>query len=298
MKHAFEAPNMRALIQKVRILSRELIQWMSYPYHYQFSDHQRAVPSPPIDKEQGYAGSGWPHAHVRLAGKAFYFVGIPRETFDDVIILQKRPSINEILATPVMKARIQKFLSSTIQDHEFSHTIIHGKPKPGHLVVQAAANLPPSAFPDQMIAAQKAMPGPQTAAALAHRAPQGSGATGNTAQRAPNGAAAAMALPRPLLAGARPSALVGRPPSPRASPSVVAQKAPPAAALRPASGSRGAPAPVAVQNRVSSQLANRAVPPSAAVRPTSAALAANDVRIVSNLEIDVQGQWFMWYVIL
>ncbi len=48
----------------------------------------------------------------------------------------KRPSINDILATPVMKARITKFLSATLHHHEFSHTIIHGKPQNGQLVVQ------------------------------------------------------------------------------------------------------------------------------------------------------------------
>eukprot|EP00798_Chlamydomonas_sp_ICE-L_P019018 gene19018-25610_t len=36
-----------------------------------------------------------------------------------------------------MKQRIQRFLSATIQANEFSHTVIHGKPKPGELVVAA-----------------------------------------------------------------------------------------------------------------------------------------------------------------
>ncbi|GIL80613.1 hypothetical protein Vretifemale_9758, partial [Volvox reticuliferus] len=95
MKHAFEGPNMRALISKI------------------------------------IKGSYTPMPSTRSREL--------RELCDRMLTLdwQKRPSINDILATPIMKARIQKFLSATLQAHEFSHTIIHGRPKPGQLVVGA-----------------------------------------------------------------------------------------------------------------------------------------------------------------
>ncbi|KAF5839493.1 kinase-like domain-containing protein [Dunaliella salina] len=110
-RHAFEAPNMRALIQKI------------------VKGTYNPVPST-RSKEL-------------------------RDLIDRIFTLnwEKRPSINDILATPIVKARITKFLSATLQEHEFSHTIIHGRPKPGQLVVQPKQDsssvpaLPPPAFP-------------------------------------------------------------------------------------------------------------------------------------------------------
>ncbi|GLC38425.1 hypothetical protein PLESTB_001579500 [Pleodorina starrii] len=140
LKHAFEGPNMRALISKI------------------------------------IKGSYTPMPATRSREL--------RELCDRMLTLdwQKRPSINDILATPIMKARIQKFLSATLQAHEFSHTIIHGRPRPGQLVVG---------------------PGPAAAAA----APAG-GPAGGPAGPAPSKAAPA-APPQPPAAagaGARPSA--------------------------------------------------------------------------------------------
>lgn len=61
----------------------------------------------------------------------------------------KRPSINDILATPLIKARISKFLSATLVNSEFSHTVIHGRPQPGKLVPEITNSaLPRSAFSD------------------------------------------------------------------------------------------------------------------------------------------------------
>lgn len=59
---------------------------------------------------------------------------------------EKRPSINQILAEPIIKNRIQDFLSETLHKDEFSHTIIHGRRKPGELVPGAVIRpqqLPP-----------------------------------------------------------------------------------------------------------------------------------------------------------
>ena len=38
-----------------------------------------------------------------------------------------RPTVNEILKTPIIQARIEKFLSETLMHREFSHTVIHRK---------------------------------------------------------------------------------------------------------------------------------------------------------------------------
>ena len=167
--------------------------------------------------------------------------------------IQKRPSVNDILATPVMHSRIQKFLSATLHNHEFSHTIIHGKPKPGQLVVQP--NLPPSAFPEQMAAAQKAMPvaAPKSVASTVTR--PGAAPVAQAKVQAAIGA-----LPRPGAAApvvSRVSPNAARPPSPRVAASPV--KATPV--TRPASGHRSPPVPV---TRSPQQ------PPGAA-RPSSAA---------------------------
>eukprot|EP00879_Flechtneria_rotunda_P025140 GHRR01026700.1.p1 GENE.GHRR01026700.1~~GHRR01026700.1.p1 ORF type:complete len:361 (+),score=125.75 GHRR01026700.1:367-1449(+) len=101
MRHAFEAPNMRALIQKI-------IKGSFSPISPSRSPELRQLVT------------------VLLTLDA-----------------RRRPGINEVLAMPVMQARITRFLSRTLQHHEFSHTVIHGKPEPGRLVV-AAANIPPA----------------------------------------------------------------------------------------------------------------------------------------------------------
>ena len=95
MKHAFEAPSMRALIAKI------------------IKGQYAPLPST-RSKEL-------------------------RDLVDRMLTIDcnKRPSINDLLSTPVMKARIQRFLSSTLQHQEFSHTIIHGRPQPGQIVVGA-----------------------------------------------------------------------------------------------------------------------------------------------------------------
>eukprot|EP00003_Mantamonas_plastica_P030586 TRINITY_DN765_c0_g1_i2.p1 TRINITY_DN765_c0_g1~~TRINITY_DN765_c0_g1_i2.p1 ORF type:complete len:942 (-),score=467.14 TRINITY_DN765_c0_g1_i2:1331-4156(-) len=59
---------------------------------------------------------------------------IPRYYSDDLRDLiasmlqknpKKRPSVNQILKKPFIKKRIQKFLSETVHNDEFSHTVIH-----------------------------------------------------------------------------------------------------------------------------------------------------------------------------
>ena len=57
---------------------------------------------------------------------------------------KKRPTINEILHEPILKQRIEKFLSNTVMNKEFSHTVIHGKPKPGALVATISTGPKPS----------------------------------------------------------------------------------------------------------------------------------------------------------
>ena len=50
----------------------------------------------------------------------------------------ERPYVQEILDHPTVKTRIQKFLSASVRKDEFSHTVLHGRPKPGDLLVKAA----------------------------------------------------------------------------------------------------------------------------------------------------------------
>ena len=50
----------------------------------------------------------------------------------------ERPYVQEILDHPTVKTRIQKFLSASVRKDEFSHTVLHGRPKPGDLLVKPA----------------------------------------------------------------------------------------------------------------------------------------------------------------
>ncbi|KAI6647615.1 Serine/threonine-protein kinase Nek1 isoform X4 [Oopsacas minuta] len=51
-----------------------------------------------------------------------------------------RPNVNEILKTTLIKARIEKFLSETLLDREFSHTVLHRK-KPAAFGVKGVAEI-------------------------------------------------------------------------------------------------------------------------------------------------------------
>ena len=57
---------------------------------------------------------------------------------------RRRLSIHQVLGKPIMRRRIQNFLSKTGLQDEFSHTVIHGQPPRGALVVQAPRNPPSS----------------------------------------------------------------------------------------------------------------------------------------------------------
>ncbi|KAG1679537.1 hypothetical protein FOA52_011139 [Chlamydomonas sp. UWO 241] len=112
LKHAFEAPNMRALIQKI-------VRGTYTPVPGARSKELREVIAKCL-------------------------------TLDSA----RRPTVNDILQLPFVKARIQTFLSATLHQNEFSHTVIHGRPQPGQLVVQqqghallAAPAAPPAAPP-------------------------------------------------------------------------------------------------------------------------------------------------------
>ena len=54
-----------------------------------------------------------------------------------------RPSVNEILKTPIIQARIEKFLSETLIHREFSHTVIHRK-KPEQIGIRGIGEVGPS----------------------------------------------------------------------------------------------------------------------------------------------------------
>lgn len=40
---------------------------------------------------------------------------------------EKRPNINQLLATPIMQSRITVFLDTNVLKEEFSHTMMHGQ---------------------------------------------------------------------------------------------------------------------------------------------------------------------------
>ena len=54
-----------------------------------------------------------------------------------------RPSVNEILKTPIIQARIEKFLSETLIHREFSHTVLHRK-KPEPIGLRGIGEIGPS----------------------------------------------------------------------------------------------------------------------------------------------------------
>ena len=39
----------------------------------------------------------------------------------------RRPTVNQILALPLIQSRIKTYLSATVQDREFAHTVLHKK---------------------------------------------------------------------------------------------------------------------------------------------------------------------------
>ena len=44
----------------------------------------------------------------------------------------QRPSVNDLLAMPVIRARIERFLSDAQRASEFSHTVLHKNPEKNH----------------------------------------------------------------------------------------------------------------------------------------------------------------------
>lgn len=39
---------------------------------------------------------------------------------------EKRPDVNKILSMPVIQRRIKTYLTETVHQQEFSHTVLHG----------------------------------------------------------------------------------------------------------------------------------------------------------------------------
>ncbi|KAG1653257.1 hypothetical protein FOA52_009202 [Chlamydomonas sp. UWO 241] len=163
-QHAFEAPNMRALIQKI------------------VTGRYNPLPSARSKDLRDLI--------ARML----------------VIDQSKRASINDLLQTPFVKARIQKFLSATLHNNEFSHTIIHGRPQPGQLVVGAAA-----AQAASLAAAAGALGAKPPAPGIGYASP------------ARAGAAPAPGFGSPAAPGARPSpgGIPAKGPSPVRGPSPV-----------------------------------------------------------------------------
>jgi hypothetical protein len=62
---------------------------------------------------------------------------------------QRRFSIHQVLKQPIIRGRIQQFLSRSGLQAEFAHTVIHGQPSPGQLIVQPPPR-PPEAARDPL----------------------------------------------------------------------------------------------------------------------------------------------------
>jgi hypothetical protein len=80
---------------------------------------------------------------------------------------QRRFSIHQVLRQPIMKGRIQHFLSRSGLQQEFAHTVIHGRPSPGDLLVQPPpAPLKPPKGPDAVPAIARGPPQPKVPSAF------------------------------------------------------------------------------------------------------------------------------------
>lgn len=93
---------------------------------------------------------------------------------------RRRLNVHDVLRKPVMRERIAKFLSGSGLQHEFAHTVIHGRPPRGALLVQppplpAAAPAPPLVG-QHALHSQRQLPAPPVGApernAEATRAPR------------------------------------------------------------------------------------------------------------------------------
>jgi hypothetical protein len=111
----------------------------------------------------------------------------------------------QVLAAPIIQARIAAFLSQTIHEAEFSHTIIHGQPLPGQLLVQPvdSAGPQPSAPPAaKSAAAPVGVRGPGAEAAAQGRSVPGAwGAAGRGGERHWRAPALHILSPRRSTAG-------------------------------------------------------------------------------------------------
>ena len=80
--------------------------------------------------------------------------------------------MNNLLANPILRARIEKFLSRTVMAAEFAHTVLHGRPRRGDVVMRAKQKAPaPAPAPAPTAGAERKPTTPTKAAAAAVAAP-------------------------------------------------------------------------------------------------------------------------------
>ena len=193
---------------------------------------------------------------------------------------KRRPSVNEILATPFIKKRIQTFLSEDLQAHEFSHTVLHGQRGWG------AGKVPEADRPAQLAVADPtaAPSAPATnAEAAARPAVLGAAPPPRSPGRAPGDPVAPHVPANASLAEQRQALLRGR----------IDHKMPPALpAWQVNKGGRAAPtkpALPAAARGVSAQPRRAGPPNPRAVAASAAAAAAPKIPVAEKLyDRDVQ----------
>ncbi|KAK9822923.1 hypothetical protein WJX74_005108 [Apatococcus lobatus] len=159
-----------------------------------------------------------------------------RDLVDSMLMVTaaRRPNINDILRTPIVKSRIERFLSNTVRASEFSHTVIHSKDAarpasadrriaalPGHAGLGVAGTPAVRAAPSR--AANPSIFQPQRPSSAAAKRP--GSRPGTPPETSPRGAEAASRA-RPPSPGAYPGAPGAPAPSARAPSRSPSAKAP------------------------------------------------------------------------
>ncbi|KAK9809093.1 hypothetical protein WJX72_009300 [[Myrmecia] bisecta] len=176
-----------------------------------------------------------------------------RELVDSMLQVDssRRPTANDLLKSPIVKARIEKFLSETVRADEFSHTVMHNKAAlqkapaaAAGVRITASAGLPAPRAVIGLPSAGAARPAPGAAAAIPTRnAPSRAASPSPEPGRLPAQAAPGPGIKRAVnaAAGAR-NAVAAPSPAARAA-GVAAAAALPARAALPSRSPGPAPAP-------------------------------------------------------
>jgi len=205
-----------------------------------------------------------------------------RDIVDSMIAKQpsRRPTVNNLLANPILRARIEKFLSRTVMAAEFAHTVLHGRPRRGDVVMRAKQKAPaPAPAPAPTAGAERKPTTPTKAAAAAVAAPTPSKAP-------PRDKPAPLPAPPGPVGGRDPSAAYKPPPGrivTKAMAAHYAGRGNAAAAAAAAANPNNAGMPAPVRRHAAAAPASAAPasssPSKAAVAPSQAVLRAKMAKL-------------------